>query len=105
MSPSDKLDLGGLFMNSPNDNNELENQSPILPSLRLRLLSTLVGLSADVILLLSVLASIDEVVVADEKAKQDQKELDERLTKMQKQIDQLTKELIKIKSASKNNLL
>ena len=88
-------------MNSSIDNNDQEDLSPILPSLRLRLLASIVGTIADVILLLSVLTSIDEVVAADEKAKQDQKELDEKLIIMQKQIDQLTRELIKIKSTSK----
>ncbi|CAH0184768.1 MULTISPECIES: hypothetical protein [Peribacillus] len=77
-------------------NSEQNEQSQISPSLRLGLTAAILTTIADGIAAIAVLTAIDEAIIDTEKEKQDQKELDEKLEKMQQQIDKLTNELTKV---------
>ncbi|MDM5219532.1 hypothetical protein QUF86_01620 [Peribacillus sp. NJ11] len=74
---------------------EQNEQSPISPSLRLGLTAAILTTIADGLATLAILTSMDEAIIDSEKEKQDQKELDEKLEKMQQQIDKLTNVLTK----------
>ena len=49
------------------------------------------------------LEAIDESIAADIQAKKDQQELDDKLEKMQRQIDRLTSELTQIKKGKRDS--
>lgn len=82
-------------MNNTYSKSEQNEQSPISPSLRLGLTGAILTTIADGITAIAVLTAIDEAIIDTEKEKQDQKELDEKLEKMQQQIDKLKNELTK----------
>ncbi|ASS96562.1 hypothetical protein [Peribacillus simplex] len=82
-------------MNNTYSKSEQNEQSPISPSLRLGLTAAILTTIADGIAAIAVLTAMDEVIIETEKEKQDQKELDEKLEKMQQQIDKLTNVLTK----------
>ncbi|MFK2825337.1 hypothetical protein QYG89_06505 [Bacillus sp. B190/17] len=83
-------------MNKTNSQQEQTDQSPVTSSLRLALIAVALTTLADAIATVAALQAIDEAIIDDVKAKQEQKELDEKLEKMQQQIDQLTKEIAKM---------
>ncbi|MCM3756520.1 hypothetical protein M3197_03385 [Sporosarcina aquimarina] len=88
-------------MNNSNDKsqNNHDEQQPISTSLQLALIAAILTTIADGIATISAIAAIDEARSDAQKEKQDQSDSDERLDRMQKQIDQLTKELAKFKSS------
>ena len=57
----------------------------------------------DAIAAIAALEAIDESITADIQAKKDQQELDDKLEKMQKQIDRLTYELAQIKKGRRDS--
>ncbi|MBD7908286.1 hypothetical protein [Sporosarcina gallistercoris] len=86
-------------MDHANSSKENEEPTPISASLRLALISSILITIADGIATISVIAAIDEELSNGESEKQDQKELDDKFENMQKQIDKLTYELAKVRSA------
>ncbi|ULM98108.1 hypothetical protein L8956_05150 [Peribacillus frigoritolerans] len=82
-------------MNNTYSKSEQNEQSPISPSLRLGLTAAILTTIADGLTALAILTAMDEAIIDSEKEKQDQKELDEKLEKMQQQIDKLTNVLTK----------
>lgn len=91
-------------MNTTDSNAEQNDQSPISASLRLALIAGILTTIADGIATLAALAAIDEAIIDAEKAKQAQKELDDKFEKMQQQIDQLTTELENVKKESEKEM-
>lgn len=77
-------------MNNKDSNSELNDLPSIPVSLRLALIAATLTTIADGIAVLSALAAIDEIQIASEKEKQDKNDLDEKINKLQHQIDQLT---------------
>lgn len=86
-------------MDYANSSKEHEEPTSISASLRLALISSILITIADGIATISVIAAIDEELSNGESEKQDQKELDDKFENMQKQIDKLTYELAKVRSA------
>ncbi|WHY57604.1 hypothetical protein [Peribacillus simplex] len=82
-------------MNNTYSKSEQNEKPPISPSLRLGLTAAILTTIADGIAAIAVLTAMDEAIIDSEKEKQDQKELDEKLEKMQQQIDKLTNVLTK----------
>ncbi|MBM7647488.1 hypothetical protein JOC78_000409 [Bacillus ectoiniformans] len=88
-------------MNKPGAASENQNeQSTISSSLRLALIAGILTTIADGIATIAALQAIDEEIISQQQDKQDQMELDAKLEKLQEQIDQLTDELLKIKSSN-----
>ncbi|WP_163100488.1 hypothetical protein [Peribacillus alkalitolerans] len=84
--------------NTPNSE---QNDQPTLPSsIRLDLIAALIATIEDFFVILSILESIDEFIIAEEEEKKAQKELDEKFQKIQLQIDELSNELSKMKYQS-----
>ena len=86
--------------NNTNTTSEQKEQTSISPSLRLGLLAAAISTLGDALGTIAALEAIDESIAADIKAKQDQKELDDKLQRMQRQIDILIYELSKIKKGT-----
>ena len=84
-------------MNKNNKTSEQTEQTTISSSLRLALLAAALTTLGDALATIAALEAIDEFIAADIQAKKDQQELDDKLEKMQKQIDGLTYELAQIK--------
>jgi hypothetical protein len=87
-------------MNNTNTTSEQKEQTSMSPSLRLALLSAAIVTIGDALGTIAALEAIDEFTAAESKAKQDQQELDDKLQKMQRQIDLLIYELSKIKKGT-----
>ncbi len=86
--------------NNTNTTSEQKEQTSISPSLRLALLAAAISTIGDALGTIAALEAIDESIAADIKSKQDQQELDDKLQKMQRQIDILIYELSKIKKGT-----
>lgn len=81
-----------------NKTNSEQNDQPTLPpSLRLALIAAIIATIEDLFVILATLEAIDEYIIAEEKEKKAQKDLDEKFQKIQQQIDVLTKELSRMK--------
>jgi cell division protein ZapA (FtsZ GTPase activity inhibitor) len=87
-------------MNNTDSNSKQNDQQTIPASFRLALTSSILTTIADGLAVLAALSAIDELKIAEEKEKQDAKDLDEKFQKLQLQINKLTKELSKMKSQS-----
>ena len=87
-------------MNNTDSNSEQNNQTSIPVSLRLALFAATLTTIADGIAVLSALAAIDEAQIANEKEKQDNTDLEEKLNNIQLQIDQLTIGLSKARDSN-----
>ena len=87
-------------MNNTDSNSKQIDQQTIPASLRLALTASILTTIADGLAVLSALSAIDELKIAEEKEKQDAKDLDEKFQKIQLQINKLTKEISKMKSQS-----
>lgn len=74
---------------------EQQEESAITTSLKLAVIGAIFSTIGDGIGVLAALIAIDEAVIADQQEKKEQKELDDKLQKMQDQIDALTEELEK----------
>ena len=77
--------------NSSNSDETLPN------SVKLGLLAAITGLIADAISLLSLLESIEELKDEAQEKKKTQKDLDDKFQMMQKQINELSKEIQRMK--------
>jgi septal ring factor EnvC (AmiA/AmiB activator) len=86
-----------------NKTSEQTEQTMISSSLRFALLASALTTIGDAIAIISVLEAIDESIAEDIQAKKDQQELDDKLEKMQKQIDRLTYELAQIKKGRRDS--
>lgn len=84
-------------MNNSDFNSEQNGASSELSSLKLALIASAITTIGDGIATIAALTAIDEAKISEKKDMQAQKELDEKLKKMQKQIDKLTREMSKIK--------
>jgi len=74
------------------------NSEETLPnSVKLGLLAAITGLIADAISLLSLLESIEELKDEAQEKKKTQKDLDDKFQMMQKQINELSKEIQRMK--------
>ena len=81
-----------------NDKNAGQNEeAPLAFSLQLELIASLLGIIADALSVWAILEAIDEANIAEEQEIQNQNGLDDKLQKMQEQIDQLTEELANAK--------
>ncbi|RTR36320.1 hypothetical protein EKG37_01830 [Robertmurraya yapensis] len=81
-----------------NSTNKEENDQSDLPSsLRLALTVSFVAIIEEFLALLSVLDSIEEYKMEVENEKKVQEELDGKFKEMQQQIDELTKEVNRLK--------
>jgi septal ring factor EnvC (AmiA/AmiB activator) len=87
-------------MNKTNTTSDQKEQPAIGLSLKLAVLAAALTTIADAIATVAALEAIDEFNAADTQAKQDQQELDDKLNKMQRQINILTYELSKIKKGT-----
>jgi len=84
-------------MNETDNNAGQNEESPLEFSLQLQLIASLLGIIADALGIWSILEAIDEANIAEEQEIQNQNGLDDKLQKMQAQIDQLTEELANVK--------
>lgn len=81
-----------------NPTNKDENEQPEIPSsLRLALTVSIVAIIEEVLGLLSVIDAIEEFQEEEESEKRAQEELNGRFQEMQQQIDELTKEVSRLK--------
>jgi hypothetical protein len=87
-------------MDKTNTTSDQKEQPAIGLSLKLAVLAAALTTIADAIATVAALEAIDEFIAADTQAKQDQQELDDKLNKMQRQINILTYELSKIKKGT-----
>lgn len=83
------------MFNSPNS--EQNDQSDIPSSLRLALTVSFIAIIEEFLALLSVLDSIEEYKTELENEQKAQEELDRKFQEMQQQIDDLTKEVNRLK--------
>ena len=90
-------------MNKSDKTSEQTEQTTISSSLRLGLLAAALTTLGDALATIAALEAIDESIAADIQAKKDQQELDDKLEKMQKQIDRLTYELAQIKKGRRDS--
>ena len=90
-------------MNKNNKTSEQTEQTTISSSLRFGLLGAALTTLGDAIATIAALEAIDESITADIQAKKDQQELDDKLEKMQNQIDRLTDELTQIKKGRRDS--
>ena len=90
-------------MNKNNKTSEQTEQTTISSSLRLAVIATSLTTLGDAIATIAALEAIDESIAADIQAKKDQQELDDKLEKMQNQIDLLTYELTQIKKGRRDS--
>ena len=89
--------MKGCFCINNTELNSNENDQLSIPSsLRLALIASILTTIADGIATISALTAIDELQIAQEKEKQDKKDLDEKFKKIQLQIDKLSNELSKV---------
>lgn len=84
-------------MNNSDSNSEQNSASSEVSSLKLALIAAAITTIGDGIATIAALTAIDEAKIAEKKDTKAQKDLDEKLLKMQKQIDKLSKEISKIK--------
>lgn len=85
-------------MNETDNKAGQNEESPLEFSLQLQLIASLLGIITDALGIWSILEAIDEANIAEEKEIQNQNGLDDKLQKMQAQIDQLTEELANVKN-------
>lgn len=90
-------------MNKNNKTSEQTEQTSISASLRFGLLGAALSTLGDALQTIAALEAIDESIAADIQAKKDQQELDDKLEKMQNQIDLLTDELTQIKKGRRDS--
>ncbi|TCI99265.1 hypothetical protein [Cytobacillus praedii] len=84
-------------MNNSDSNSEQNDTSSELSSLKLALIAAAITTIGDGIATIAALTAIDEAKIAEKKDSKAQKDLDEKLLKMQRQIDRLSREMSKIK--------
>ncbi|MFE8697925.1 hypothetical protein ACFYKT_16410 [Cytobacillus sp. FJAT-53684] len=84
-------------MNNSDSNSEQNNTSSELSSLKLALIAAAITTIGDGIATIAALTAIDEAKIAEKKDSKAQKDLDEKLLKMQRQIDRLSREMSKMK--------
>ena len=98
------LEKGGISnMNNNNKKSEQTEQTTISSSLRFAVLGAALSTIGDALQTIAALEAIDEFIAADIQAKKDQQELDDKLEKMQNQIDLLTDELTQIKKGRRDS--
>jgi predicted nuclease with TOPRIM domain len=90
-------------LNKNNKTSGQTEQTTISSSLRFALIAAALTTLADAIATIAALEAIDESIAADIQAKKDQQELDDKLEKMQNQIDRLTDELTQIKKGRRDS--
>lgn len=78
-------------------NKEENDQSDIPSSLRLALTVSIIAIIEEVLGLLSVIDAIEEFKMEEESERKAQEELNGRFQEMQQQIDELTKEVNRLK--------
>lgn len=78
-------------------NKEENDQSTIPSSLRLALIVSIVAIVEEILGLLSILDAIEEYKMEEENERKVQEELNEKFLEMQLQIDELTKEVNRLK--------
>ncbi|USK54214.1 hypothetical protein LIS82_22005 [Cytobacillus solani] len=84
-------------MNNSDSNSEQNDTSSELSSLKLALIAAAITTIGDGIATIAALTAIDEAKIAEKNDSKAQKDLDEKLLKMQRQIDRLSREMSKIK--------